>query len=82
MAKLKGNMSKGYSMHEIVGLYIEYMEDFNNVNHNVWDVDEHETLASEVLEGNGCIHEDKTMIHVYEHIFIHYVAQLKMFFKR
>jgi hypothetical protein len=51
--KPEGSMSEGYSMQEAIGFYTEYMKDFSNVNRCVWDDDEDEKVAGEVLEGNG-----------------------------
>ena len=47
-------MAEGYSMQEVMGFCTEYMKDFENVNRHVWDDDEDERVAGEVLEGNGC----------------------------
>jgi hypothetical protein len=42
-------MCEGYSMQEAIGFCTEYMKDFNNVNLHVWDDDEDEIFAEEVL---------------------------------
>jgi hypothetical protein len=67
--KPEGSMSEGYSMQEVVGFCTEYMKDFKSVNRCVWDDDEDERVAGEVLEGNGrCFklsHEERSVIHAY-----------------
>ena len=50
-AKPEGSICEGYSMQEAIGFCIEYMKDFSNVNRHVWDDDEDERVAGEVLEG-------------------------------
>ena len=52
-AKPKGNMCEGYSMKEAIGFCTEYIKDFTNVNRHVWDDDEDEIFAGELLEGKG-----------------------------
>ena len=52
-----------------IGFYTEYMKDFSSVNRCVWDDDEDERVAGEVLEGNGhrfkLSNEERTSIHAY-----------------
>ena len=68
-AKPEGSMSKGYSMQEAMGFCTKYMKDFKNVNRRVWDDDEDERVAGEVLEGNGrrfkLSHKERSAIHAY-----------------
>ena len=56
-------------MQETIGFYIECMKDFSSVNWRVWDDDEDERAAGEVLEGNGhwfkLSNEERTSIHAY-----------------
>ena len=45
------------------------MKDFKNVNRRVWDDDEDERVAGEVLEGNGrhfkLSHKEISVMHAY-----------------
>ena len=45
------------------------MKYFSSVNQHVWDDDEYERVAGEVLEGNGhhfkLSNEERTLIHAY-----------------
>ena len=43
-------MCEGYLMQEAIGFYTEYLKDFSSVNQCVWDNDEDDRVASEVLE--------------------------------
>ena len=67
--KLEGSMCEWYLMQEAIGFYTKYMKDFSNVNRHVWDHDEDERFAGEVLEGNGyrfkLSNEERTSIHAY-----------------
>ena len=67
--KPEGSMSKGYSMQEAMGFCTEYMKNFKNVNRRVWDDDEDEKVASEVLEGNGfrfkLSYQERSAIHAF-----------------
>ena len=47
--KLEGSICEGYSMQEVIGFCTEYMKDFSNVNRRVWDDDEDERVAGELL---------------------------------
>ena len=68
-AKPEGSMCEGYIMQEAIGFCTEYMKDFTNVSRRVWDDDEDERHAGEVLEGNGrrfkLSNEERTAIHAY-----------------
>jgi hypothetical protein len=50
MAKPKGSMAKGYIVDETLGLYNKYMLGFRATQQCIWDVDEEEGVAGEVLE--------------------------------
>jgi len=67
--KPKGIMSEGYSMKETMRFFTEYMKDFKNVNRCVWDDDEDERIAGELLEGNGSrfklSHKEISVMHAY-----------------
>ena len=62
-------MSEGYSMQEAMGFCTEYMKIFKNVNQLVWDDDEDERIADEVLEGNGfrfkLSYQERSVIHAF-----------------
>jgi hypothetical protein len=46
-------MAEGYLYDETIGFVTEYMQDFSDVRHRIWDADEEEGVCSEVLEGAG-----------------------------
>ena len=50
--KIEGSMCERYLMQEAIGFYTKYMKDFSSVNQRVWDDDDEERVAGEVLEGN------------------------------
>ena len=68
-AKPEGSICEGYLMQEAIGFCTEYMKDFSNVNRHVWDDDDDQRVASEVLEGNGrrfkLSNEEIIAIHAY-----------------
>ena len=68
-AKPEGSICEGYLMQEAIGFCTEYMKDFSNVNRRVWDDDDDQRVAGEVLEGNGrhfkLSNEERIAIHAY-----------------
>ena len=67
--KPEGSMCEGYLMQEAIGFYTKYIKDFSSVNRHVWDDDENERVAGEVLKGNGhrfnLSNEEITLIHAH-----------------
>ncbi len=51
MARPKVSMAKGYIRDECLGFIIEYLQRFEVVQCRVWDVDEEEGDAREILKG-------------------------------
>jgi hypothetical protein len=51
MCKPEGNMAKGCIFDEALGLCTKYMERFGATRRHVWDANEVEGVAEEVLEG-------------------------------
>ncbi len=53
MCKLGSSMAKGYNFNEALGLCIKYMQGFGLTTRPIWDVNEEEGVAREVLEAVG-----------------------------
>lgn len=51
MSKPKGSMAKGYIIDEALGLCTKYMQKFGETRQFIWDPNEKEGVAREVLEG-------------------------------
>ncbi len=51
MCKLKGSMAKEYIFYGALGMYIKYMQNFGAISRCIWDANEEEGVAGEVLEG-------------------------------
>jgi hypothetical protein len=50
-AHLEASMIEGYLYDETIRFVIEYMQDFSDVWHRIWDANEEEGVCSEMLEG-------------------------------
>jgi hypothetical protein len=51
MSHPKGSMAEGYILDDIMGFVIKYLQKFQHVFRRIWDVEEEEGVAREVLEG-------------------------------
>jgi hypothetical protein len=62
-------MAKRYAMEILMGVLIEYLQDFQVVTQRVWDVEEEKAVSGEVLEGaNSRINlnlVERNMVHHY-----------------
>jgi hypothetical protein len=52
-ARLEGSMVEGYTIEEVLGFCIEYLQDFTSTKQRVWDEKEDQCMVDEVVEGNG-----------------------------
>lgn len=51
MVKPEGSMTERYIVDEALGLYNKYMQGFRATRRCIWDANEKERVAREVLEG-------------------------------
>lgn len=49
----KGSMLEGYAVKEVLGFYIEYLQDFTTTKWKVWDDKKEPCMYDEVFECNG-----------------------------
>jgi hypothetical protein len=71
MVKPEGSMAERYVVDEAMGLYNKYMHGRRATQRCIWDVDEKEGVAGEVLEGMHKPHSLTKRLHDIAHVYVY-----------